>query len=104
LAGPAVGIATLLVTQMLRKPLSSIGESYYTIRGSFAEPAFEKVDRQSLDTAAYADCEQQLPTLSPEEIAAIKDLLEGEPQPVSVPDAAAAPAATLPEEAAVSSP
>ncbi len=75
LGGPTVGVAALLVSQIFKKPLSGIGESYYTIRGSWENSAIEKVQRSQLDTAALGDCEQRLPTLSPEEIAAIRDLL-----------------------------
>jgi uncharacterized protein (TIGR02099 family) len=75
IAGPTVGIATLLITQIMKKPLSSIGESYYTLEGSFDDPAIEKVDGDSLDIQRFADCEQELPTLSPEEIAAIRDMI-----------------------------
>ena len=75
LAGPAVGVATLLVTQILKKPLSSIGESYYTVSGGWDDPEFVKVDQSDLDTRPFADCEKQLPTLSPEEIRAIEELI-----------------------------
>lgn len=75
LAGPTVGIATLLVTQIMKKPLSSIGESYYTIQGDWDDPQFNKVDRDELNTRPFADCEQQLPPLSPEEIQAIEELI-----------------------------
>ncbi len=75
LAGPTVGFATLLVTQILKKPLSSIGESYYRVQGSWDNPNFNKVDRSGFDAAAFADCEADLPTLSPEEIQALEDLM-----------------------------
>jgi uncharacterized protein YhdP len=75
LAGPTVGFATLLVTQILKKPLSGIGESYYRVRGSWDNPNFNKVDRNGFDAAAFADCEADLPTLSPEEIQALEDLM-----------------------------
>jgi len=75
LAGPTVGVAALLITQIMKKPLSSIGESYYTVSGSWDEPQFVKVNRDGLDTTSFTDCEQQLPTLSPEEIEAIEELI-----------------------------
>jgi uncharacterized protein (TIGR02099 family) len=75
LAGPTVGIATLLVTQIMKKPLSSIGETYYTILGDWDDPKFTRVDRDKLNTRPFADCEQQLPPLSPEEIQAIEELI-----------------------------
>jgi len=76
LAGPTVGVATLLITQILKKPLSGIGESYYTVSGGWDDPEFVKVGRSGLDTKPFADCEKQLPTLSPEEIEAIQELID----------------------------
>ncbi|MDP6436139.1 MAG: YhdP family protein [Gammaproteobacteria bacterium] len=78
--GPAVGGPLLLITQFFKKPLSGIGENYYKISGSWDEPVINQVERSELDTTAYADCEDQLPTLSPEEIEAIKGLITGEPE------------------------
>jgi uncharacterized protein (TIGR02099 family) len=75
LAGPAVGAAALLITQIFKKPLSGIGESYFTITGSWDDPVIEPVHRNKLDTTNFADCETQLPELSPEEIQAIEELL-----------------------------
>lgn len=74
LGGPTVGVAALLVTQLFRKPLSNIGESYYRIGGSWTAPEFTSAQRSELDTAAFADCERQLPNLSPEELAAFEEL------------------------------
>jgi hypothetical protein len=78
LAGPAIGAATLLITQIFKKPLSGIGENYYTIGGSWDEPVIDEVPRNKLDTTDFSTCEAQLPELSPEEIAAIEELLAGE--------------------------
>ena len=75
LAGPAVGITTLLVTQIFRKPLSSVGENYYTISGSFEDPVFTQVSQDELDTQSFAECAAELPSLSPEEIRAIEELM-----------------------------
>ena len=75
LGGPTLGVAALLVSQIFKKPLSGIGESYYTIDGPWADPVVARVQRTDLNTAPFADCEQQLPELSPEEIAAIRDLM-----------------------------
>ena len=77
-AAPAVGLVTVLITQIFKKPLSNIGESYYTISGSWTEPNIEQVERDSLNTANFSDCESQLPELSPEEIEAIEELIAGE--------------------------
>ena len=75
LAGPTIGVATLLITQILKKPLSSIGESYYSISGPWDDTQFIKSEQSDLDTAAFAACESQLPPLSPEEIQAIEELI-----------------------------
>ena len=75
LGGPTVGIAALLVSQIFREPLSGIGETYYTIGGSWEDTRIEPVDRDELDTTAFADCEAGLPALSPEEIEAIRELV-----------------------------
>ena len=75
LGGPAAGVAALLVSQIFKKPLSGIGESYYTIRGSWENSEITKVQRSELDTTALGDCERRLPTLSPEEMAAIRELM-----------------------------
>ncbi len=77
--GAAVAAPLLLITQIFKKPLSGIGENYYKISGSWEEPTINQVERSELDTTAYADCEDQLPTLSPEEIEAMKGLITGEP-------------------------
>ena len=81
LAGPAVGITTLLITQIFRKPLSNVGENYYTIAGTFETPVLTRVSSSELDTTSFADCVAELPPLSPEEIKAIEEL-------VAVPPAA----------------
>jgi len=88
LGGPTVGIAALLVSQIFRDPLSGIGESYYTISGSWEDTRIEPVARDQLDTTSFADCEAGLPKLSPEEIEAIRELAAE----------STAPAAPLPEQ------
>lgn len=75
LGGPTVGVAALLVSQIFKKPLSGIGESYYTIRGPWEGSEIRKVQRSELDTTPFADCENSLPSLSPEEITAIRELV-----------------------------
>jgi len=94
-AGPAVGVATLLVTQLLKKPLSGIGENYYVISGGWDAPQFVEVERSKLDTSRFADCETKLPTLSPEEIRAIEELIANptlQPVPDAVPPPVSPPA------------
>ncbi|MCP4002443.1 MAG: hypothetical protein GY727_16195 [Gammaproteobacteria bacterium] len=80
LAGPVAGVAALLITQIFKKPLSTIGGSYFTMTGSWDEPLVTPVDRLDLDTARFADCEQELPEMSPEEIQALEELLNQEPK------------------------
>ncbi len=77
LGGPTVGVATLLISQLFKKSLSGIGETYYSVEGSWNEPDINEVQRADIDIASFADCEQQLPTLSPEEITALEELLSG---------------------------
>jgi len=81
LGGPAVGMAALLVAQIFKKPLSGIGESYYTIQGSWEDSEIVSAQRSELDTTPFADCENQLPALSPEELAAIQELINQSRQP-----------------------
>jgi uncharacterized protein YhdP len=69
--GPAVGAAMLLFTQLFKKPLSAIGESYYRVTGSWEEPILEKLKRKDqVNLAPFKDCEQylatEIPRLSPE--------------------------------------
>ena len=76
LGGPTAGVATLLISQLFKKPLSGIGETYYAVEGTFSEPQFNPVQRNQIDTSSFADCEDQLPNLSPEEIEALEELLK----------------------------
>lgn len=92
LGGPTVGVAALLVSQIFKKPISGIGETYYTVSGDWNESNINRVQRSDLDTTPFADCEAQLPNLSPEEIAAIEGLLN--PPPEGAGDLSAAPPAT----------
>jgi len=94
LGGPTVGIATLLVAQVFKKPLSGIGESYYTVSGDWSSPDIRKAQRSELDTTAFGDCESQLPTLSPEEVAALEDLINTTNQNAPPADGAPNPADT----------
>jgi uncharacterized protein (TIGR02099 family) len=66
--GPGVGAAMLLISRIFRKPLSQIGESYYEIQGSWAEPAIDKVQRTDVDTTRFSDCEALLPEILPEAV------------------------------------
>jgi uncharacterized protein (TIGR02099 family) len=69
--GPVLGGAVLLFTQLFKKPLSAIGESYYRVTGSWEEPVLEKIKRtDQLNLAPFKNCEQYLadenPRLLPE--------------------------------------
>jgi hypothetical protein len=87
LAGPVVGVATLLITQIFKKPLSGVGGSYYTITGSWDDPVIEPADRKDLDLTAFSACEQELPEMSPEEVKALQDLLqERQPETAVLPE------------------
>lgn len=58
--GPVIGGAALLVAQIFRKPLSSLGESYYRVTGSWDVPVVAKVQRSEVDATPFRDCERYL--------------------------------------------
>jgi uncharacterized protein YhdP len=58
--GPVVGGAAILIAQVFRKPLSSLGESYYRISGSWETPVVTKVQRGDVDVTPFRDCERYL--------------------------------------------
>jgi uncharacterized protein YhdP len=59
--GPVLGGAVLLFTQLFKKPLSAIGESYYRVTGSWEEPTLEKIKRtDQINLAPFKNCEQYL--------------------------------------------
>ena len=59
--GPVLGAAMLLFTQLFKKPLSAIGESYYRVTGTWDEPILEKIKRtDQLNMARFKNCEQYL--------------------------------------------
>ena len=68
--GPVIGAAVLLFSQIFKKPLSNLGETYYRISGSWDEPAIDRIKGEELDLSPIKDCEQylaaQIPRLSPE--------------------------------------
>ena len=55
--GPAVGAAMLIFSQIFRKPLSMLGESFYRISGNWDDPAVEPIQGDELDVAPLRDCE-----------------------------------------------
>jgi uncharacterized protein YhdP len=85
LAGPVVGAAALLITQIFKKPLSNVGGSYFTLTGSWDEPLVTPVERSEIDTNRFSDCEQQLPEMSPEGIRALDELMNKEPKEPTTP-------------------
>ncbi len=58
--GPVVGGTVLLISQIFRKPLSSLGETYYRVSGSWDQPLIEKVQRSDVDVTPFKDCERYL--------------------------------------------
>jgi uncharacterized protein YhdP len=63
--GPAVGAAILLFSEIFRKPLSSLGESYYHVTGSWDDPVMERIQGEELDLTPLKNCEQYLETQIP---------------------------------------
>jgi uncharacterized protein (TIGR02099 family) len=58
--GPVGGAAMLLFSQIFQKPLSTLGESYYRISGSWDDPAVEQIRGSDFDVAPLRNCEQYL--------------------------------------------
>jgi uncharacterized protein (TIGR02099 family) len=56
-AGPQVGAALLIFSQIFKKPLQEMGQVYYAIDGSFDEPVVEAADGQHFEeTSSMAGC------------------------------------------------
>lgn len=66
IGGPGVGVTMLLLSQVFRKPLSALGETYYRIGGSWDQPAVNRVQRGEVDTTPFRDCERYLAEVLPE--------------------------------------
>ena len=73
IGGPGVGVTMLLLSQVFRKPLSALGETYYRIGGSWDQPVINRVQRGDVDMTPFRDCERylaevltELPELAPE--------------------------------------
>lgn len=60
LGGPVGGATMLLISQLFRKPLSTLGESYYRMSGSWDKPVVTRIERNQADTSAFKDCEREL--------------------------------------------
>ncbi len=58
--GPVIGSTVLLISQIFRKPLSSLGESYYRVSGGWDEPAVTRVQKSEVDLTPFRDCERYL--------------------------------------------
>jgi len=58
--GPVVGGTVLLISQIFRKPLSSLGESYYRVTGAWDQPVIDKVQKSDVDITPFKDCERYL--------------------------------------------
>ena len=58
--GPVVGGTVLLISQLFRKPLSSLGESYYRVSGGWDQPVIDKVQKSDVDVTPFKDCERYL--------------------------------------------
>jgi len=55
--GPAVGGAMLIFSQIFRKPLSFLGESYYQITGAWDEPDIKRIQGDELNVAPLRNCD-----------------------------------------------
>jgi uncharacterized protein (TIGR02099 family) len=68
--GPAVGAAMLLFSEIFKKPLSTLGESYYRVQGGWDNPDVVRIQGDELDLTPLKNCEQYLTAeiqrLSPE--------------------------------------
>lgn len=62
LGGPVGGVTMLLISQIFRKPLSTLGESYYRVSGGWDKPEVVRVQRSDVDAAAFKDCEREVTT------------------------------------------
>jgi uncharacterized protein YhdP len=51
-AGPTVGAALLIFSQIFKKPLQGVGQVYYNIQGSWDDPTIESTDGEAF-AAAY---------------------------------------------------
>jgi len=59
-AGPAAGAAVLLFSQIFRKPLSQLGESYYRVTGSWEDPVVEQLQGSEVGVTPLKDCDAYL--------------------------------------------
>jgi uncharacterized protein (TIGR02099 family) len=72
LGGPVGGATMLLISQLFRKPLSTLGESYYRMTGPWDAPVVTRIQRSEADVSEFKDCERELAAT----LQAIEDLPE----------------------------
>ncbi|MBT8444340.1 MAG: hypothetical protein KJO13_06315, partial [Gammaproteobacteria bacterium] len=58
--GPAGGAAMLIFSQIFRKPLSQLGESYYRVTGSWDDPAVKQLQGSEVNVTPLKNCETYL--------------------------------------------
>jgi len=58
--GPAGGAAMLIFSQIFRKPLSQLGESYYRVTGSWDDPAVQQLQGSEVNVTPLKNCETYL--------------------------------------------
>jgi len=89
LGGPVGGATMLLISQIFRKPLSTLGESYYRVSGGWDDPDVERIQRSDVDAAAFQDCEKEVTAaLGPAPAAPPEDAAQppaGPPAPAKTP-------------------
>jgi uncharacterized protein YhdP len=73
LGGPVGGVTMALISQLFRKPLSTLGESYYRVTGGWDQPDVVRVERSQVNSAAFKDCEKEV-------VAALEAGAVGEPR------------------------
>ncbi|MDJ0928458.1 MAG: YhdP family protein [Gammaproteobacteria bacterium] len=82
--GPVGGAAAAVFSQIFKKPLSELGESYWQIKGPWETAGAERLARADVDTSRFSACE--------------KYLAEILPAPVDADDMVTEPGTELPEE------
>ena len=55
--GPVAGAAMLLFSQIFQKPLSTLGESYHSVTGTWDEPVIEQLRGNDIDSTPLRNCE-----------------------------------------------
>ena len=55
----------LLFTEIFKKPLSMLGESYYRVEGAWDAPDIERISSQELERVSLPNCDQILTAENP---------------------------------------